>query len=149
MFHKLSSRYGRKSSDLCIIFAYIHPFFSWILIALMAPFLANSACTNFVSHSFYIWSFTCWSWRSDNEISFDGKGTCCLNIAVMPLCNCNLTWKINYYWWNKYWQFCPIIANRQSFFFTNIHLVWYLHVTYVHLVTFNRYNVHTHVKFQP
>ena len=22
-----------------------------------------------------IWSFTCWSWHSDNEISFDGKGT--------------------------------------------------------------------------
>ena len=36
----------------------------------MAPFLTNPACSNFISHSFpqlCIWSFTSWSWRSDNE----------------------------------------------------------------------------------
>ena len=40
-------------------------------LVLTAPFLANSVCNNFVSHAFYIWSF---SWYY-NKISFDGKET--------------------------------------------------------------------------
>ena len=63
--------------------------------------------------AFCIWSFSCWSWHSDNEISFDGKKTdfsfhfkyCSYAISqfnlmqkwqYIQLCNC--------YWWNNCWR---------------------------------------------
>ena len=64
-------------------------------------FLANSACSNFVSHrSASIVVYLLKLVYFDNEISFNGKGTMVchfyLNTAAMLFCNCNLTQKMTH-----------------------------------------------------
>ena len=99
---KWYSRYGNQSVSVeyLPIFAYICPIFSWTL-TLTGPFLANSTCSNFVSHSFHIWLFSCWSWLSNNKINCDvKKNLLCrfsLNTEATPLLyNCSLTRKMTH-----------------------------------------------------
>ena len=116
VLHRWRSGYGSGSTSA----EYLHTglFCSWILIVLMVPFLTNSACSNFVPHSFHVWSITCWSWHSDNEINLMVmKLLVChfsLNTAAVWFCYYSLTWRMThvhslnqlrnyYYWWTKCW----------------------------------------------
>ena len=66
-----------------------------------------------------IWSFTSWSWHSDNKFSnvtFSFSEGFISSLQIPQQCHafrdtCVLMYIGNYYWWIKRWWFCP--NNRQ------------------------------------
>ena len=93
---------------------------------------AYSTCSNFVSHSFFVYGHSLVEastliMKSALMIIIKEFLVChiSLNTAPMLFWNYNLTGKWHMYiqlcsWWIKCWRFCPKIANHQSLLLTNI-----------------------------